>query len=425
MKYKIKGALSHQIEFATSEDKFTALVGGYRSGKSFAIIYRYIFLSALRSRQNTKVKLLLIAPTYPLVRDILVAQFINYLELKEINFTYSKSTNIMRIHEVIPGEIWFRTGSDPQRIVGFEVTDFLIDEFDLIRSDTQIELWNRAIARTSGAQNSSGAITTTPEGFKYTYELFVKRNIGKLIQAKTTDNPYIPADYIQGLYDIYDEVLVERYCNGEFVNINGRSAYYGFNRKINVILKSKFKINPHLPVHVGVDFNVNPFSVTLGQFRQSDNKLVIFDEYSLKNSNTESFCRLHMLKYKNYINLCYPDLSGVQRKTSAGLGVTDISILKSYGFEIKGNKRLRVSDRLAITNNTLEKQKVLVTDNCTNLIRDLEQVNLTDDGKLDDRNKTLTHISDAFSYSIERLFSKELKSELKKTKNTKQTAWRK
>ena len=65
--------------------------------------------------------------------------------------------------------------------------DFIIDEYDIIKPEKQRELWRKVIARIRGCKDGTGAVSTTPEGFRETYELFEKKKIGKLIRAKTTD----------------------------------------------------------------------------------------------------------------------------------------------------------------------------------------------------------------------------------------------
>jgi hypothetical protein len=399
---KIKGCLPHQIEFAMATDeRYTALVGGFRSGKTRAMLYRYIYLSWLR---KGAVKLLVVAPTYRTLRDVDIPLFLEYFDEKGIPYTYNKTDYVITVHSVVMGSIIFRSGDKPERIIGFEVSDFIIDEFDTVRSGIQKDLWTKCIARVSAVQGATCSIVTTPEGFKETHTMFVERGIGKLIRAKTTDNHYLPEDYIASLYDQYDEKLVDQYIHGEFVNLNNMSAYYGFDRRYNVV-------DSYVPitneVHIGIDFNVNPFCATVGEF-DGKGSFVVFKEYYLENANTQKFCDMVYDDFPTKKKIAYPDLSGVKRQTSAALGVTDLVILKKNGFEVKGNRRSQVRDRLNATNNALSKGLVLITADCKKLVRDLEQVVLVDN-KIDETNKELTHISDALSYCIERLHDIRLK----------------
>lgn len=404
MKYKVKGALKHQIDFAMTplKQKYYALVGGVRSGKTYSMLYRYIFLSMMRLKNNEKMKLLVVAPTYRILKKVDAPLFTEYFQAKGIHYKYDKGTNVIHVYNIIPGEIHFLTAMNPERIIGEEFSDAIIDEFDIIRKEIQEEVWINVNARLSGAKYSTCGIATTPNGYRKTHELFIEKKIGKLHRAKVTDNPYISKEYIDGLRSQYDSKVLLQYLNGEFVNINGLQAYYSFNRDVNLI--KSYKPNISKPLLIGIDFNINPYCIIIAQEIDKD-RVVIFDEMYLANSNTKTMIKLVKERYPNYIINAYPDLSGNQRRTSADIGITDLTILQSADWTIYGNKRLRIKDRLLIANNAFEKGLVLITENCKYLITDLERVKTDDDGKLTGNDKKLTHISDAMTYMIERVYS--------------------
>ena len=399
---KVKGVLPHQIDFALSKDKFTLLIGGFGSGKTRAILYRYMQLSVLR---KGKVKILLVSPTYRLIKDVDIPLFTEYLDDLGIPYKYNRSDYTITINDYIKGTIMFRSGDRPERLVGFECTDFIIDEFDTIpQVDKQKDVWEKCISRCRKVPDATGGVVTTPEGFRYTHHLFEELKVGRTIRANTEDNIYLPGDYIETLYDQYDEQLVEQYIHGRYVNINNMSAYYGFKREYNVI-------DSYIPtsnaIHCSVDFNISPFTATVGEYN-AQGQMVIFKEYYIKNCNTRTFVQQLVKDFPKKTIFYYPDLSGVRRQTSAEIGVTDIRILQESG-KVVGVKRSSIKDRLNRTNNALDKGWVTITKDCTYLIRDLEQVAMTPDSKIDGSNKELTHISDAFSYLCERIFMKRTK----------------
>lgn len=389
----IIGTLPHQKEFALSSDRYTAIVGGFRSGKTRAILYKYIYLSVKR---KGKVKLLIIAPTYRLLSDVDVPLFTEYFDEKGIKYTFNKQDMRLIVHNYVCGEIFFRSGDNPRKIVGFEATDFIIDEFDTVIPANQKELWTKAVARISGAADATGGIVTTPEGFKYTHELFVEKKIGKLIKASTKDNHYIPESYIQSLYDNYDSQLVKQYIEGEFVNLSMLKAYYSFDRK-NLIKNYKPIMDE---IYVGIDFNVDPMTCTISE--QVDGKLYTYDEMYIRNSNTFNLVDLLLDKYPDKNIIACPDMTGTSRKTSAA--VSDIQILQKANIRIMGIRNPRVKDRLTCVNNAFDKKNIFIDERCKYLVRDLEQVGMGQYGELDKTNLNLTHISDAYGYSIFRLY---------------------
>jgi len=206
--------LRHQADFANLNEKFQCIVGGFGSGKSQADVFRALQL--LKRRDYAVIAL--VAPTYGLLNDVNIPDFEEILTKYNIKYELRKQERKMLVNQgVFTGEIWFRSADRPERIVGFDATDFIIDEFDIIKPEKQRELWRKIIARIRGCKDATGAVSTTPEGFRETYELFEKKKIGPLIRAKTTDNIFLPADYIETLYGQYDKMLVKQYINAEFV----------------------------------------------------------------------------------------------------------------------------------------------------------------------------------------------------------------
>ena len=386
------GLLPAQKEFAEAiSEKYSAIVGGFRSGKTRAIIPRYCMLSVKR---KGNVKLLIISPTYRLLMDSIVPLFVKFFDENKINYRWDKTDVRIFVKDRFRGEIIFRSGDDPQKIIAFECTDVVIDEFDTIRRANQDELWEKAIARMSGAKESTIGVTTTPEGYKKTYELFGEQKIGKLIRAKTKDNYFLPDDYIKMLEEQYDSKLIKQYMDGEFVNVNQLQAYYSFEREKQVI---EYKTQTD-QVLVGIDFNVDPLCAVIGE--RIKDELIIYDELQLKNSNT--FRLADILRDRYGVVTCFPDMTGKARKTSAA--VSDIQILQKAGFRINGIRNPRVKDRVQSVNNLLNKGRLKIDKKCEYLIKDLERVSLDKYGEIDKSDTNLTHMSDALGYMVYRLF---------------------
>lgn len=376
------------------------LVGGYGCGKSHAIVCRAMDRLIKRKGNGT---VIIGAPTYTLAKDVNIPDFMEFLDMYQIPHKPNKSEHKIYIKgKSLKGEIWFRSYDRPERWVGFEATDCLLDEFDTARVTQQKEIWNKALARMRACDNATLGIATTPEGFKFTYELAVERGIGELIKAKTPDNIFLPADYIQSLYDQYDALLIDQYINGEFVNINGHAAYYAFNRDRNTFDEPIDEFMRNTNFKHGMDFNVDPMCAVSG-VRIGD-VLYIIDETYLRNSNTERMCEVLEKKYFGKDNEVAPDMTGVKRTSSATIGLTDINILKRRGFRIRGNTNPFVRDRLNTVNNALAKGKLKIHKSCKYLIKDLEQVVSDEHGEINKKDPNLTHISDALGYLVYREF---------------------
>ena len=84
----------------------------------------------------------------------------------------------------------------------------------------------------------------------------------------------------------------------------------------------------------------------------------IFGEAVLTDANTELMARKVSEIFDGKHVAVYPDPAGRQRRTSAALGQTDLSILESYGFEVIAPRRAPlVVDRINEVNAMLENSK--------------------------------------------------------------------
>jgi PBSX family phage terminase large subunit len=387
----------HQLEFINSPHRYNALVGGFGCGKTLVSICK---ADAQLKKRDNKGLIIYVAPTYQLANDVNIPDFEEFYDHFKVRYKVKRAEHkILLTSKNFKGEIWFRSGEKPERIVGFNATDFIIDEFDILRLQQQEVLWRKLIARIRKCNDATGSIVTTPEGFKKTYDLCITKKIVNRIKGKTVDNTSLPEDYIADLYNQYDPELVKQYLEGEFVNIKGRKAYYAFSRGQHVIKTEEINTSR---IHIGMDFNVDPMTATLGVYISG--KLIIFDEYYLKDSNTTRMCQRIKEDYPDMEIVVYPDMTGIKRGTAASTGVTDLTIIKQAGFNISGSRNPFVRDRLNTVNGALSNDKIFIMDKCEFLIRDLEQVVTDTYGEIDKSNSDLTHSSDGFGYKVCRLF---------------------
>lgn len=402
--------LCHQYEFAfTPPDlvKHPAIVGGFGCGKTRSIPLRWVRLIDWRAReQKRKARLMIVEPTYQMVRDVLVPEMQEFFNDHHIKHRYHKSNHdfVIRLNG-IDFVAMLRSADKPSSLTGKTVSDAIIDEFDKITGiQNQKDVWNECIARTRKYEHGTVAAVTTPEGFRYTYELWQEKNSDnpnfKLIRAKTRDNTFLPADYIDNLVEQYDALLAAQYLEGEFVNLNNSMAYYMFRRETHL---APCPVNPALPLYVGIDFNVNPMTAVVLQ--SEGNLYRVVGEYFIPNSNTRALSNLISQDWPGFVIYACPDMTGGSRKTSADY--TDIDILKQHGFQVLGTRNIAERSRLNIVNNLFDKTRLLIDPKCKKLVNDMEKV-VTDSYGLISKEKDsqLTHISDALGYAAVALENK-------------------
>ena len=408
--YKV---FNHQNQFIRSKAKYPALVAGYGSGKTVAFVLKAI----LEAGRNPKKTILLSEPTFPMIRDVLQPTLEDILD--ELGFAYKYRASEMKYTILWKNgysHIILRSAENFRRWAGLNLAGFGIDEAALLKDD---KAWKMGLSRLRDGSHLCGWITTTPEGFNFVYDLWKDqpKNGYDLIKGKTTDNTFLPQDFIDSLYENYDNKLISSYIHGNFVNLQYGTCYYGFNRDHNV---TQVSYNSSLPIRIAMDFNVDPISCVLFQIHKDKPKIRVFDEMQLSHSGgfdlmTERIAKLIKEKYP-YENpnplqpkwkkvdttghyICYPDPAGKNRHTSAMM--SDHDILRQQGFGLRVKKKApSIADSVNAVNKAME--FTIVDSECKEFIKDLEQVVLKEGTRdIDKTNSSLTHLTDAFRYAVD------------------------
>lgn len=386
-----------QKQFAISKEAFPAFVGGFGSGKTAAAIARAM---ALKSHFKD-CDLAYYLPTFPLVEDIALRRFPELCERKGWAFNV-RGGNSPHIEFPGAGRIVFRTMERPERIVGYEVAHSIIDELDTLPLDKAREVWNKVIARNRQkcSMINTVAVATTPEGFRFVYDRWVKNPAPGyvLYKAKTADNATnLPADYIQNLQNSYSSNLLAAYLDGEFVNLTAGSVYPEFDRVLNA---SQEEIKDREPLHIGMDFNVTNMSAVVHVLREDQPHAVmeftgIYD--------TPTMAQVLQDRFQGHRILVYPDASGSARK-SVNASQSDHAILRSFGFQVCVNgKNPRVKDRVLSVNNMIHNQGdrryKVNPDTCPSLVEALEKQSYDSNGE-PDKKSGFDHVIDSAGYFV-------------------------
>jgi len=370
-------------------------VAGFGAGKTDAAVNR----SIIGKIQNPKTDRGFYAPTYDLIRMIAFPRFEQALEQLGIGYRLYKSPlNYLEIAGY--GRIYFRSMDAPHRIIGYEHADADVDELDTMKAEDAAYAWRQIVARNrqnkeGGAQNTIG-VTTTPEGFKFVYNTWVKDPKAgyEIIQASTMSNPHLPEDYVQSLRDIYPANLLAAYLEGKFVNLQSGTVFNNYDR---IACRSSMTADDSTLVRIGMDFNVTNMSAVA--------YIVHGDEWHAVNEfkgiyDTPAMIRAIQEKYPNHVVRIYPDASGRSRKT-VDASISDISLLESAGFAVYANKSNPfVKDRILAANTAFDKGRLFVNDTlCPDYARCLEQLAYDDNGT-PDKKSNLDHLPDAGTYPI-------------------------
>jgi hypothetical protein len=389
-----------QYEFVTCEDQFPALVAGFGSGKTHAAVVRAMTKKLQYPRQNVAYYL----PTYDLVTTIGFPRF--YESLEELGLKFKPNKNDKMIHVQDAGAIIFRTMDNPERIIGYEVADSLVDELDTLPEDKAREAWNKIISRNrqkkpDGSLNTVG-VATTPEGFRFVYDRWQRNSAPgyRIIKASTMSNSRnLPAGYIDSLRASYPSNLLAAYLDGEFVNLVAGSVYPEFDRQKNACPLGE-GIKPGEALHVGMDFNVGKMSAVIHVLR-GDDPYAVTERTKLL--DTPAMAALLKRDFPGNPIIVYPDASGASRKSN-NASESDLAVLRQAGFSVRVNPaNPRVKDRVLAVNKMVHSDGVrryrVNPEGCPELVESLEKQAYDKHGE-PDKAGGLDHVIDAAGYFI-------------------------
>ena len=393
-----------QGKFLALPHKYRAFVAGYGTGKTWVGSMG----KCIHYWEHPKINQGYFAPTFPHIRDIF------YPTIEEVAFNMGLRVDIKEGNKEVHfysgntyrGTTICRSMERPHTIVGFKIGHALIDELDVIHPKRAKDAWRKIIARLrySGDGLRNGAdITTTPEGFKETYRLFVEEPLKKvellnsygLIQASTYDNESnLPDDYIQSLLDTYPDELRDAYLNGKFVNLATGTVYRSYNRITHNSLET---IQPNDVLRIGMDFNVMHMAATIYVVRPNGWHAVA----ELKDLfDTPDMIRVIKEKWPDNRKIVYPDATGKNREAN-NASVSDIALLQQARFEIKANNQNpAVKDRVMATSKQFQMNNLWVNAKaCPTTAKNLEQQAYDDNGE-PDKKSGFDHQNDATTYPI-------------------------
>lgn len=398
-----------QFEFISHPKKFSAFVGGYRSGKTFVGCVR-LCINAL---EHPGIPQGYFAPTYPQIADIFYDTIPGVAEAFGLFADIVASNKRVHLRDAkgrCLSTIVCKSMEHPHRIVGFNIAHALVDEIDCMPIKKADSAWKKIIARMStvwpGRGENTIDVTTTPEGFNWVYRKFVKelaanpgqRPLYGIVHASTRQNAKnLPKDYIPSLRESYPANLVDAYIDGQFVNLVSGSVYPNFCRRLN---HTDETIHPGEELHIGMDFNINRmaacvFVIRDGEPRQLDELTSLFD--------TPAMIAALQQRFPGHKITVYPDASGRNRKSVNG-SESDHSLLKQAGFTVRVNPaNPMVRDRVLAVNAMLlngegVRRLKVNTDKCPVTTQVLEQQAYNEQGE---PNKDGTEDpADAFGYFV-------------------------
>lgn len=395
--------------------RFAAIVAGRRSGKT-EICRRKLVMQLPIIKPWSNPIYFYILPTFNQAKKVAWYPILdlipkNWIPKGGINKTELSITTIF-------GSKLYIAGADkPERIEGVGADGCMIDE----SSDQKPELYGRTIV----------PLLTDRNGFCYRLGVPKRSGIGRLefreffnkgIRGEGGINSFhwksstvLTEKQLQEAREQLDPLDFAEQFEAEWLD-TGSSVYYNLT---NENIRHDINYDPTKEIVVGCDFNVDPMCWTIGHF--IDDKLYVFDEVFLKDTNTPKTLDYLYNKYYNHLAgwRFYGDASSRARKTSASR--SDYLIIKNDARF--GSKKVyfpernpSIRDRIASVNRAFKNANgninCYINVKCVRLLNDLKSVSYKEGTtEIEDYSGTdIGHMSDAFGYKIYRLMPVRLEN---------------
>jgi PBSX family phage terminase large subunit len=361
-----------QHDFYTCTDKIAAYIGGIRSGKSYAGV-----LWAIEQASVPDAVVLVIAPTYPMLRDI---------DWVEANKFLGESVKVTKAEMAIDipggGRMLFRSADTPDRIRGISANCALIDEAGYCPAET----YDIVMGRLSGRPGLL-RIVTTPRGRNWLYE---KQSEMTVFKSSTFENKSLPAEYLEMVKSAYTGNFARQELYGDFVAFEGL-VYPMFSRDIHVKTRKPEDFKTHW---LGNDEGYANPSVILDVGIDNDGRMHVFREWYRR-------CQLQdtvVAANKTWHDEIHPH-GVVVDSSAAGL----IAALRDVNVYAVGHKG-RVLDGIGKVQNMLAiagdgKPRLTIDPSCIQTIAEIESY-CWKEGK-DEPEKQNDHAMDTVRYIVD------------------------
>lgn len=432
-----------QTEFMNDmRHRYVGFKAGWRSGKSVCgaqkLSEMHVWNAGFLPGQPftpTNVKSLIVAQTYQMIQRVNLPQIIDAFE--RIGLRTEPISDPKRSMIVIPelgtkrspSEIYLCSAESPEKICGFEVGWVWCDEASRYAWSEDNPLNDAVVQADSRLSDARAKVrqmtfTFTPEGTATRmFRDFEMgwwddngfRRLGKhghiLYRARTSDNPHV-GDYVQHQRRQLSPDQYKQFIDGETMENNSGRVFSSFSDDpVNGNVDDTISIDPHVPLEIGVDFNVTMHCV-LGQSFTNPRLVTSVYELSEKNMTIPQMVTALANLCENVIGWkwstalplhVYGDPAGHAR--AGGRGESQWDVLMSYlraqsiPFSLRcGRSHAAVSERVAHANAALKNAegeiRWKIHSRCIGLLKDLKFLSWTGDGSIDKRDNERSHFAE-------------------------------
>jgi len=386
---------------AILEYDFTVYSGAVAAGKTLLLAH-----AAIRACINTpNIKGIIGSLTYTQLSNVVFTVFkeelAKYQELLNINDVPIKLIkNIVESYGKMKVEFWngsiiyFLAMDKEEKLRGYTIDFFCLDE--PIEIDEKI--FDQLIARMRGNRlKKRFALLTTNPGAEthWIYEKFYNTKDKKKfhhIDTNSYENIFLPKGYIENMEASYDEDWKRRFLNGQWGAFEGQ-IYKNFNPSKHIIQKAKYESEIKYYI-AGVDWGIENPSCILTIGITKDKEAIVVDEYYQAGATSTKVARHIKELDKKY----------QYRKVFIDPSAKDL-ITQCEELRLPAEKAdNHVEPGIGKIKSMFERDQILVSNECRNLIRELQAYRYERDkpnqNKVEKPLKADDHSCDALRYGL-------------------------
>jgi len=301
--------------------------------------------------------------------------------------------------ELTNGSIIALKGADnADALRGVSLSSLIVDEAAYVKQ----EAWEMVLRPALSDQGGTAWFITTPAGLNWFHDLWEQAQEQpdwSTFSFTTIEGGNVPPEEVAAAKRTLDERTFRQEYLASFETLTGR-VYPDFSDD-NI---DSDVADTGGDILWGTDFNVSVMAGVLAS-RVGDT-LHIWDEVSVKQSNTDEVCAMLRERFPDRRIVAYPDPTGSARKTSAA-GETDHGIIRRYGFGCISPKHpWAVKDKINSTNwlvRTADGQiRLFIHPRCKNTIKALKNVTYKEGSEdyVIDKSAGIEHWTDGLGYLV-------------------------
>lgn len=328
-----------------------------------------------------------------------------------------------RMIKVGRATIDFRSADRPENWEGFGYHLIFLNEAGIILEDNYL-YYNAVLPMLIDFQNAKIVVAGAPKGKRHKggehlfYTLY-KNSLTDKVNYRNLyftgyNNPFIARDEISVIRATMDDETAKQEIDGEFIDLNDKKFLYSFSETKHVI--PSYTPNPHLPIMVSYDFNVEPMTAIVSQQVDLLNS-VIFDEIQIKVGSVEEINQVIKVKYLRWLDNIdvTGDATGRNREKvkigniNAYRQIKDDLDLRDYQIKVPSSNPAHRDSR-QLCNSVLTHAKLTITNNCQQTIADVVSASVDGFGDLIKDEENGLHFFDNFRYTIHAFYPDFIKN---------------